>query len=415
MNSRCLASLGAMALAVGVAAGLMVPQPMAGQAQSAQPKAAATPAKPWTAKTPEGVPDLQGYWTNNSYTPLQRDANMTKEFFTKEELAADEKRRAAQQEEQTTPGTTGDVHYDFTQFALDRSQTRLTGNLRTSMITDPPNGRLPARVGADAGAAGPAAAAGGRGGGGAAPAAGAGGTRGAGGGGRGVGGGGGAAAPAVGAGGRGAGGGAAAAGGGGRGGGANATYDQVQNISIGSRCIYSANTVPIMMPPGYNPAYQIVQGPGVVMILIENQHEVRIIPTDGRAHAPSAVKPWLGDSVGHWEGNTLVVETVNYNPRTLSGGGLGGNNPFAGTSDQLKVTERFTRVDEDSFRYEFIVDDPKTWVQPWKGEMPFVKINGPIFEHACHEGNYGIANTLNAYRQEEKKAAEAAKAAQPGK
>jgi len=390
MNCRCLASLGALALAVGVAAGLMAPQPMAGQAQTAQPRAAASaPAKPWTGKTPEGVPDLQGYWTNNSYTPLQRDPNMTKEFFTKEELAADEKRRAAQQEEQTTPGTTGDVHYDFTQFSLDRSQTRLTGNLRTSMITDPPNGRLPARVGADAGAAAPAAG-GGRGAGGA--------------GGRGAAG---AAAPAAAAGG-GRGQAAAPAGGARGGGGGNATYDQVQNISIGSRCIWSANTVPIMMPPGYNPAYQIAQGPGVVMILIENQHEVRVIPTDNRPHAPSGVKPWLGDSTGHWEGNTLVVETVNYNPRTLTG-------TFQGASDQLKVTERFTRIDEDSIRYEFTVDDPKTWVQPWKGEMPFVKINGPIFEHACHEGNYGIANTLNAYRQEEKKAAEAAKAAQPAK
>jgi hypothetical protein len=388
----------------------MSPQPIAGQAQGAQPKAAATPAKPWTGKTPEGVPDLQGYWTNNSYTPLQRDANMTKEFFTKEELAADEKRRAAQQEEQTTPGTTGDVHYDFTQFALDRSQTRLTGNLRTSMITDPSNGRLPARVGADAGAAGPA----GRGGGvpGAVVGAAGGGARGAAGGGAA---GGGARGAAGGGAGRGAGGGAAAApaGGGGRGaggggGGGGGQYDSVQNIPIGSRCIWTSSAAPIMMPPGYNPAYQIIQGPGVVMILIENQHETRVIPTDNRPHAPSAVKPWLGDSTGHWEGNTLVVETMNYNPRTLTG-------TFQGTSDQLKVTERFTRIDEDSFRYEFIVDDPKTWVQPWKGEMPFVKINGPVFEHACHEGNYGIANTLNAYRQEEKKAAEAAKAAQPGK
>src|SRR4029434_5137594 len=176
-------SLGAMALAVGVAAGLMAPQPMAGQAQSAQPRAAASaPAKPWTGKTPDGVPDLQGYWTNNSYTPLQRDANMTKEFFTKEELAVDEKRRAAQQEEQTTPGTTADVQYDLTQFALDRSQTRLTGNLRTSIIVDPPDGRLPPRVGAAAAAPGGGARGGGgpRGGGGAAaaPAAG-GGARGA--------------------------------------------------------------------------------------------------------------------------------------------------------------------------------------------------------------------------------------------
>jgi len=170
--------MGALALAIGITAGLLAPEPMAGQAQNAQPRAAAaaTP-KPWTGKTPEGVPDLQGYWTNNSYTPLQRDANMTKEFFTKEELAADEKRRAAQQEEQTVPGTTGDVHYDFTQFALDRSQTRLTGNLRTSIIIDPPDGRIPPRVGADAGAAG---VRGGAGGGAAAPAAG--GGRGAGGG-----------------------------------------------------------------------------------------------------------------------------------------------------------------------------------------------------------------------------------------
>ena len=401
MNCRFLASLGAMALAVGLAAGVMTPQPMAGQAPSAQAKAAApAAAKPWTGKTPEGVPDLTGYWTNNSYTPLQRDPNMTKEFFTKEELVADEKRRAAQQEEQTTPGTTADVHYDFTQFGLDRSQTRLTGNLRTSMITDPPDGRLPARVGADAGAGGP----GGRGA--------------AGGGGRGAGGGGAAAAPAGGGargggGGRGAGGGAAAPagggarGGGGAGGGGN-QYDQVQNINIGSRCIWTASAGPIMMPPGYNPAYQIAQGPGVVMILIENQHEVRIIPTDNRPHAPAAVKPWLGDSTGHWEGNTLVVETVNYNPRVLTG-------TFQGTSDQLKVIERFTRVNEDQIRYEFTVDDAKTWVQPWKGEMPFVKINGPVFEHACHEGNFGIANTLAAVRLEEKKAAEAAKAAQPNK
>src|SRR5262245_37386628 len=291
MNCRFLASIGATALTVVVAAGLMAPQPMAGQAQSAQPRAAApaAAAKPWTGKTADGVPDLTGYWTNNSYTPLQRDANINKEFFTKEELAADEKRRAAQQEEQTVPGTVGDVHYDFTQFALDRSQTRLTGNLRTSMITDPANGRLPARVGADAGAAGPAAGGrggGGRGAGGGAPAAApaGGGARGGGGG---RGGGGAAAAPAP---------GGARGGGGAGGGGGNAQYDQVQNISIGSRCIWTGSAGPIMMPPGYNPAYQIAQGPGVVMILIENQHEVRVIPTDGRPHAPAAVKAWLGDS-----------------------------------------------------------------------------------------------------------------------
>ena len=390
MKCRCLASLSVMVLAIGLTVVLVAPLSMAGQAQSGQPRAAAaTTAKPWTQKTPDGHPDLQGFWTNNAYTPLQRAAN-AKEFFTPEELVADNKRRALTQAEQTEPGTTADVHYDFTQFALDRSQTRLTTNLRTSIIVDPPNGQLPPRVGAAA----------------AAPA---GGGRGAGGGGGARGGGGAAAAgaaagPAGGGAGRGAGagaGGGAAAAGGGRG---NTTYDQVQNISIGSRCIWTNSAGPIMMPPGYNPAFQIVQGKDAVMILIENQHEVRIIPIDNTKHAPGAVKSWLGDSIGRWEGNTLVVETTNHNPKVLTG-------TFAGTSDQLKITERFTRLTEDEFKYEFTVDDPKTWTQPWKGEMPFVKINGPIFEHACHEGNYGIANTLNAYRLEEKKAAEAAKQA----
>ncbi len=377
MNNRCLASLGVTGLAIGLMAALVSPQPMAGQTQSAPPK---TAAKAWTGKTPEGVPDLQGYWTNNSYTPLQRPANVNKEFYTPDELKEAEKRSAEREAEQTVPGTTGDVHYDFTQFALDRSQTRLTNNLRTSIIVDPANGQLPPRVGADAGAAG---GRGGRGAGGRGAAAPAAGGRGAAGGGRGA-----AAAPA--------------AGGARGGGGGGPVYNSVNDIAIGSRCIWTSSAAPIMMPPGYNPAYQIIQGPGVVMILIENQHEVRIIPTDGRPHAPSAVKAYLGDSVGHWEGNTLVVETMNYHPRTLTG-------TFAGTSPELKVTERFTRLSEDSFRYEFTVDDPKTWTQPWKGEMPFVKINGPIFEHACHEGNFGIANTLSAMRLEEKKAAEAAK------
>lgn len=163
-----------------------------------------------------------------------------------------------------------------------------------------------------------------------------------------------------------------------------------------------------MMPPGYNPAYQIVQGKDAVMILIENQHEVRVIPLDKTTHAPQGVRPWLGDSIGRWEGNTLVVETTNHNPRVLTG-------TFQGASESLKVTERFTRIDEDTLRYEFTIDDPKTWTQPWRGEMPFVKINGPIFEHACHEGNYGIANTLAAVRLAEKQAAEAAAAEAAGK
>jgi hypothetical protein len=344
MNRRFLVSLGITGLTIALVVVLLAPLPAAAQAQ----KAAATPAaksasaaKPWTvSKTPDGVPDLQGYWTNNSYTPLERPNGVTKEFYTLPELRQVEKKNAEREEEQTTPGTVADVHYDFTQFGLDRSQTKLTDNLRTSVIVDPPNGKLPpttqegqkraAERAADRKSQG-------------------------------------------------------------------AQYDNVQNIPIGSRCVYT-NAGPPMMPPGYNPAYQIVQGPGYVMILIEMLHEVRVIPTDGRPHAPSTVRSWLGDSRGHWEGNTLVVETTNFNDKVA----------FRGASENMKVTERFTRTDEKTMRYEFTVNDPSTWEVPWTGEMPFVAINGPIFEHACHEGNYGIANTLAGVRAQEKRDAEAA-------
>jgi hypothetical protein len=344
MNRRFLVSLGITGLTIALAVVLLAPLPAAAQAQ----KAAATPAaksasaaKPWTvSKTPDGVPDLQGYWTNNSYTPLERPNGVTKEFYTLPELRQVEKKNAEREEEQTTPGTVADVHYDFTQFGLDRSQTKLTDNLRTSVIVDPPNGKLPPTTQEGQKRAAERAA-----------------ERKS----------------------------------------QGAQYDKVQNIPIGSRCVYT-NAGPPMMPPGYNPAYQIVQGPGYVMILIEMLHEVRVIPTDGRPHAPSTVRSWLGDSRGHWEGNTLVVETTNFNDKVA----------FRGASENMKVTERFTRTDEKTMRYEFTVNDPSTWEVPWTGEMPFVAINGPIFEHACHEGNYGIANTLAGVRAQEKRDAEAA-------
>jgi hypothetical protein len=344
MNRRFLVSLGITGLTIALAVVLLAPLPAAAQAQ----KAAATPAaksasaaKPWTvSKTPDGAPDLQGYWTNNSYTPLERPNGVTKEFYTLPELRQVEKKNAEREEEQTTPGTVADVHYDFTQFGLDRSQTKLTDNLRTSVIVDPPNGKLPPTTQEGQKRAAERAA-----------------ERKS----------------------------------------QGAQYDKVQNIPIGSRCVYT-NAGPPMMPPGYNPAYQIVQGPGYVMILIEMLHEVRVIPTDGRPHAPSTVRSWLGDSRGHWEGNTLVVETTNFNDKVA----------FRGASENMKVTERFTRTDEKTMRYEFTVNDPSTWEVPWTGEMPFVAINGPIFEHACHEGNYGIANTLAGVRAQEKRDVEAA-------
>jgi len=154
--------------------------------------------------------------------------------------------------------------------------------------------------------------------------------------------------------------------------------------------------VPIL-PPAYNNTYQIVQSAGYVVILIEQLHEARVIPMDGRPHAPQTVRSWLGDSRGHWEGNTLVIETTNFNDKVA----------FQGSSQDLKVTERLTRTGEETIQYEFTVDDPHTWTQPWKAEMPATKANGPIFEHACNEGNYSMLNMLAAARAEEKRAAEA--------
>ena len=150
-----------------------------------------------------------------------------------------------------------------------------------------------------------------------------------------------------------------------------------------------------MMPVGYNSTLEIVQGQGYVAIVQEMIHDTRIIPTDGRPHGPAEIKRWMGDSVGHWEGDTLVVETVNYNPLVVV--------QQQQLSDVAKVTERFTRADADTVTYQFTVDDPKTWVKPFSGEYNMVHIDGPVYEYACHEGNYGMANNLSGARATEKK------------
>ena len=177
-----------------------------------------------------------------------------------------------------------------------------------------------------------------------------------------------------------------------------ATTDDVRNMPVGTRCIIMAGSGPPMMPAGYNSNYQIVQAPGYVMILTEMIHDVRIVPLDGRPQLPQNVRQWIGSSRGRWEGNTLVVETTNFN----------GKNPFQNASDDIRVTERFTRVDADTIDYRFTVEDEKTWARPWTAVLPIKKSVGPIFEHACHEGNYGVRNTLAGARAEEKRAAEAA-------
>ena len=151
-----------------------------------------------------------------------------------------------------------------------------------------------------------------------------------------------------------------------------------------------------MMSTGYNSNLQIVQGPQTVTIMEEMIHDARMIPTDGSPHLPPSIRQYLGDSRGHWEGDTLVVDTTNFTDKTS----------FMGSSQSLHIVERFTRIDEDTILYEYTVDDPSTWTRPWTAQQPLTKIAGPIFEYACHEGNLGMPNTLSGAR-----AAEAAKAA----
>jgi hypothetical protein len=164
------------------------------------------------------------------------------------------------------------------------------------------------------------------------------------------------------------------------------------------RCI-SRGVTGSIVPVIYGNGTAILQAPGVVVIRNEMIHEARVVPLDGRPHAGRGVQMWMGDSRGHWDGETLVVETTNSNDRT----GLGGNGNGPAHSADLKLTERFTRVDADSLRYEFTVDDPQTYVRPWTVRFDLDgKKDYDIYEYACHEGNYGLANMLSAARAEER-------------
>ena len=147
-----------------------------------------------------------------------------------------------------------------------------------------------------------------------------------------------------------------------------------------------------MLPVMYNSYYQIVQSPGYVMILVEMVHDARIIRIQDQKHAPDGVKKWMGDSIGHWEGDTLVVETRNFRPEQS----------FRGSSENAVVTERFTRVANDKIIYRFTVDDPATFTSSFTGELPFVSVDANIYEYACHEGNYALPGILSGAREAEK-------------
>lgn len=334
MNYRSFHSSAALAAITLIVA--LTAVPAAAQAPAAKAAAGKTYTPPRTA---DGHPDLQGFWTNNTVTPLERPKGLAaKEFYSEEELAAlikKEKDRLDKNEEegrQTEPGTADDVHYDFSQFGLDPAQHARGWNRRTSLIVGA-TGTVPALL-PEARKRNADVAAKNKG----------------------------------------------------------HEFDGPENRPLSARCMVLGQESVPMLSGGYNNNLQIVQSQGYVTIFHEMNHAARVIPIDGRPHAPASVRQWRGDPIGHWDGNTLVVDSTNFTAR----------NPFRGSGEKLHVVERFTRVDADTILYRFTVEDPETWDQPWTAEAAWAKEDGPIYEFACHEANYGLRNTLNGARVAEK-------------
>jgi hypothetical protein len=171
--------------------------------------------------------------------------------------------------------------------------------------------------------------------------------------------------------------------------------DSHADRSLADRCLMGFNSGPPMVPGSYNNNLQIIQAPGLVVIINEMVHSVRMIPTDGRPH--TTFRQWTGESRGRWEGDTLVVETINFRRETS----------LQGSTADTRLVERFTRMDNDTLKYEFTVSDPHSYTRPWSAMVPMVRMDEPLFEYACHEGNYSLTNILAGARTQEKAKAEA--------
>jgi len=325
MRNRFFISFGAVSLVMAaiVWASVLV---VAQAPSSASAKLAASvwdptapPPSGWTApRTSWGDPDLQGFWLVLSYTPLERPAALAgKPLYTTEE-AVDAFKKAVALDAEVDPTT---IHYDWKEYGMDAWQSPVRPNRRTSLIVDPPDGRIPPRT----------------------PEAqkrralgccGVGGT-------------------------------------------------DVQSVGWYTRCLLGVEAAP-RVPGGVTTESQIVQIPGYVMWIQESNNDVRIIPLDGRPHLPSNVRQYLGDARGHWEGNTLVVETTNFTDETK----------WQGSTAGMRLVERFTLADPKTLKYEFTVTDPATWTKPWTMEAPLPRIDPPLYEFACHEQNYGVINVV---------------------
>jgi len=325
MSYRFLATLATMAA--------LLVAPLAGQTKS----------KNWTVpRTADGHPDLQGVWTNVTLTRMERAPQFNgKATLSDAEAAAYEKKEADELNKQdgasdgpliAAAGSSGTGGYNVLFVDRGSELARVDGVKRTSLIIDPPDGKVPP-VTPEARQRNSAMM-------------------------------------------------------------RNFNnYDSVKTRPLSERCLigFGSTGGPPMLPVLYNNNYQIVQTPDYVMILIEMVHDARIVRMNGK-HAAPEVRQWFGDSVGHWEGDTLVVDTTNFTDKTR----------FRGSSENLHVVERFTRVDPGTILYRATIDDPTTFTKQWTMEFPFVATKGPIYEYACHEGNYAMTDILGGAREMEK-------------
>jgi len=304
---------------------------------------AASAEKYQVPRLTDGSPDLQGFWSNSTATPLERSAEHgSRQAFSDAEAAAIREAalaRVAADAEPTDPNAPPPLAEplppvgNYNLFWTDRgmSVAHINGEYRTSMIIDPPNGKIPPRTKNSMNSSNRS----------------------------------------------------------------RRTNDGPEGRSLGERCLlaFGSSSGPPMLPTMYNSYYQIVQAPGYALILVEMVHDARIIRIGKDLQHDSRAK-WMGDSIGHWEGDTLVVETTNFRPEQS----------FRGTSPNAVITERFTRVAADKIIYRFTIDDPDVFTQAFTGELPFVTSKEPIYEYACHEGNYGLEGILQGARLEEAKA-----------
>ena len=343
MSRRLPHSLGALAAvlaAMSLPAVSVAGQAPAPAAKTAAAKPAAAPARPYVQpKTPWGDPDLQGIWNDATSTPLQRPARLGEKGVLAEEEADQFAEELAEDlnRDRRDGGPEADVNRAYNEHWMDAKRLEATKDRRTSLIVDPPDGRIPPRI-----APTPEAAK----------------IR---------------AARAE----------------------ADARFvaglpDDVEDFSLPVRCIIRTDSPPYL-PTIYNNDFQIFQSPGFVVIQPEMIHSARVIPVDGRPHLTKNIKLWLGDTRGHWEGNTLVVETTNFRDDP----GVTYQNTDAGT---FTIIERFTRVGPDRINYEYTVSDPKTWTKPWKAMIPWNKTDDQIYEYACHEFNYDLVHLMHGSR-----------------